>query len=101
MKQKPIPSQTSQRLHQHPTIDQQRPSLMTMAKVNAIEFSKFLILSFILWVVIMAVAFWMLPPKTTEWKSTGVTIGSINQNTKQEKHPKFQQDISLNLPVIA
>ena len=59
MKQNRIPSQTTSRLYQHPTVEEQRPARLAVAKANAIEFAKFITLSFILWVIIVAVANWM------------------------------------------
>ncbi|EMP8705095.1 hypothetical protein APC42_17855 [Acinetobacter pittii] len=59
MKQNSISSQTSARLFQHPTIEEQRPSRLAVYKANAIDFIKFIILSIILWVVISNAIVWM------------------------------------------
>jgi len=60
MKQNTIPSQTTARLYQHPTIEEQRPSRFATFKANAIDFVKFIVLSFILWVIAVAAASWMM-----------------------------------------
>ena len=59
MKQNTIPSQTTTRLYQHPTVEEQRPSRFATMKANAIDFIKFIVLSFILWVIAVAAATWM------------------------------------------
>ncbi|HDG7211707.1 hypothetical protein [Acinetobacter nosocomialis] len=59
MKQNTIPSQTTARLYQHPTVEEQRPSHFATIKANAIDFIKFIVLSFILWVIAVAAATWM------------------------------------------
>ena len=60
MKQNPIPSPTTSRLYQHPTVAEQRPSRLATIKVNAIDFIKFITLSFILWVIAVGAASWMM-----------------------------------------
>jgi len=60
MKQNTIPSQTTSRLYQHPTVEEQRPSRFATIKANAIDFIKFIVLSFILWVIAVAAASWMM-----------------------------------------
>ncbi|HFF2644360.1 hypothetical protein JRZ80_11175 [Acinetobacter nosocomialis] len=60
MKQNTIPSQTTARLYQHPTVEEQRPSRLATIKANAIDFIKFIVLSFILWVIAVAAATWMM-----------------------------------------
>lgn len=59
MKQNHIASQTSARLYQHPTAEEQHPSRLAIFKANAIDFVKFIALSIILWVVISNVIVWM------------------------------------------
>lgn len=59
MKQNTVPSQTTTRLYQHPTVEEQRPSRFATIKANAIDFIKFIVLSFILWVIAVAAATWM------------------------------------------
>ncbi|EMB6103216.1 hypothetical protein HLH91_01110 [Acinetobacter baumannii] len=59
MKQNTIQSQTTARLFQHPTAEEQRPSRLAVFKANAIDFVKFIVLSIILWVVISNVIVWM------------------------------------------
>ncbi len=59
MKQNPIPSQTTSRLYQHPTVEEQRPSRFSTIKANAFDFLKFIALSIFLWVVISAAITWM------------------------------------------
>lgn len=59
MKQNSIQSQTTDRLFQHPTAEEQRPSRLATIKANAIDFIKFIALSFILWVIAVAAATWM------------------------------------------
>lgn len=59
MKQNHITSQTTARLYQHPTAEEQRPSRLATIKANAIDFIKFIALSFILWVIAVAAATWM------------------------------------------
>lgn len=59
MKQNHIASQTSARLYQHPTAEEQQPSRLAIFKANAIDFVKFIALSIILWVVISNVIVWM------------------------------------------
>ncbi|MFX5640115.1 hypothetical protein ABTF02_09400 [Acinetobacter baumannii] len=48
MKQNPIPSQTTSRLYQHPTVKEQRPSRFATIKANVIDFLIFIALSFVL-----------------------------------------------------
>ncbi|MGN8009435.1 hypothetical protein ACTJJH_15830 [Acinetobacter sp. 22301] len=60
MKQNPIPSQTTSRLYQHPTVEEQRPSRFAIIKANVIDFIKFITLAFILWVIAVAAASWMM-----------------------------------------
>ena len=60
MKQNPIPSQTTSRLYQHPTVEEQRPSRFATIKANLIDFLIFIALSFILWVIAVAAASWMM-----------------------------------------
>ncbi len=60
MKQNPIPSQTTARLYQHPTVEEQRPSRFATIKANVIDFLKFIALSFVLWVIAVAAASWMM-----------------------------------------
>lgn len=59
MKQNTIPSQTTARLYQHPTVEEQRPSRFATIKANVIDFLIFIALSFILWVISVAAASWM------------------------------------------
>ncbi|MCG5226766.1 hypothetical protein [Acinetobacter pittii] len=59
MKQNTIPSQTTARLYQHPTAEEQRPSRFAAFKANSIDFLKFIALSVILWVVISSFITWM------------------------------------------
>ncbi|HAV3169972.1 TPA: hypothetical protein JH957_002803 [Acinetobacter baumannii] len=60
MKQNPIPSQTTSRLYQHPTVKEQRPSRFATIKANVKDFLIFIVLSFILWVIAVAAASWMM-----------------------------------------
>ncbi|MND29408.1 hypothetical protein D3C80_199170 [compost metagenome] len=60
MKQNPIPSQTTSRLYQHPTVEEQRPSRFATIKANVIDFLIFIALSFVLWVIAVGAATWML-----------------------------------------
>lgn len=60
MKQNPIPSQTTSRLYQHPTVEEQRPSRFATIKANAIDFIKFITLAFILWVIAVTTASWIM-----------------------------------------
>lgn len=59
MKQNTIPSQTTARLYQHPTVEEQRPSRLAAFKANAIDFLKFIALSIFLWVVISSAITWV------------------------------------------
>ena len=59
MKQNPILSQTTSRLYQHPTVEEQRPSRFATIKANAFDFLKFIALSIFLWVVISSAITWM------------------------------------------
>ncbi|WP_198078045.1 hypothetical protein [Acinetobacter calcoaceticus] len=59
MKQNSISSQTSARLFQHPTVEEQRTSRFAAFKANAIDFVKFISLSVILWVVITSGITWV------------------------------------------
>ncbi len=59
MKQNTIPSQTTARLYQHPTVEEQRPSRLAAFKANAIDFLKFIALSVFLWVVISSAITWV------------------------------------------
>ncbi|WP_262436735.1 hypothetical protein [Acinetobacter ursingii] len=52
MKQKPIQSQTTPILYQHPTAEEQRPSRWNTIFINVKEFSLFALLAFLLWVII-------------------------------------------------
>lgn len=60
MKQNPIPSQTTSRLYQHPTVEEQRPSRFATIKANVIDFLIFIALLFVLWVIAVAAASWMM-----------------------------------------
>lgn len=60
MKQNPIPSQTTSRLYQHPTVEEQRASRFATIKANVIDFLIFIALSFVLWVIAVAAASWMM-----------------------------------------
>lgn len=60
MKQNPIPSQTTSRLYQHPTVEEQRPSRFATIKANVIDFLIFIALSFVLWVIAVGAASWMM-----------------------------------------
>lgn len=60
MKQNPIPSQTTSRLYQHPTVEEQRPSRLATIKANVIDFIIFIVVSFILWVIAVTAASWMM-----------------------------------------
>ncbi|MFV5599534.1 hypothetical protein [Acinetobacter baumannii] len=60
MKQNPIPSQTTSRLYQHPTVEEQRPSRFATIKANVIDLLIFIVLSFVLWVIAVAAASWMM-----------------------------------------
>ncbi len=60
MKQNTIPSQTTSRLYQHPTVEEQRPSRFATIKANVIDFLIFIALSFVLWVIVVAAANWMM-----------------------------------------
>ncbi|MDH2632219.1 hypothetical protein QDR86_13140 [Acinetobacter baumannii] len=60
MKQNPIPSQTTSRLYQHPTVKEQRPSRFATIKANVKDFLIFIVLSFVLWVIAVAAASWMM-----------------------------------------
>lgn len=59
MKQNTIPSQTTARLFQHPTVEEQRPSRFATIKANVIDFIIFIVVSAILWVIAVAAASWM------------------------------------------
>ncbi|MDX7880480.1 hypothetical protein [Acinetobacter nosocomialis] len=59
MKQNHITSQTSARLFQHPTTEEQRPSRLAIIKANVIDFLIFIVVSFFLWVISVAAATWM------------------------------------------
>ncbi|MFL9542654.1 hypothetical protein ACKESD_12075 [Acinetobacter baumannii] len=59
MKQNTIPSQTTARLYQHPTVEEQRPSRLAAFKPNAIDLLKFIALSVFLWVVISSAITWV------------------------------------------
>ena len=59
MKQNTIPSQTTARLYQHPTVEEQRSSRLAAIKANAIDFLKFIALSIFLWVAISSAITWM------------------------------------------
>lgn len=60
MKQNTIQSQTTARLYQHPTVEEQRPSRFATIKANVIDFLIFISLSFVLWVIAVAAASWMM-----------------------------------------
>lgn len=60
MKQNPIPSQTTSRLYQHPTVEEQRPSRFATIKANVKDLLIFIALSFVLWVIAVAAASWMM-----------------------------------------
>lgn len=55
MKQKPISSQTTPILFQHPTSAELRPALRSIIWVNLRDFALFLGLAFICWLVITAI----------------------------------------------
>ena len=55
MKQKPISSQTTPTLFQHPTTAELRPALRSIIWVNVRDFALFLSLAFICWLVITAI----------------------------------------------
>ncbi|MDO7535044.1 hypothetical protein Q5113_05630 [Acinetobacter pittii] len=59
MKQNTISSQTTARLFQHPTAEEQRPSRLAIIKANVIDFIIFIVVSFFLWVISVAAATWM------------------------------------------
>lgn len=59
MKQNTIPSQTTARLYQHPTVEEQHPSRLATIKANVMDFIIFIVVSFILWVISVAAASWM------------------------------------------
>ncbi|WP_375038623.1 hypothetical protein [Acinetobacter sp. RW6] len=59
MKQNTIPSQTTARLYQHPTVEEQRPSRFATIKANVIDFLIFIVVSIILWLISVAAASWM------------------------------------------
>lgn len=59
MKQNHITSQTSARLFQHPTVEEQHPSRLAIFKANAVDFIKFIALSIVLWIVISNLVVWM------------------------------------------
>ncbi|MCY6411227.1 hypothetical protein QTA56_03615 [Acinetobacter sp. VNH17] len=62
MKQKPIPSQTSQRLHQHPTAAELRVSKIEIFKANFIDSLKLLpvlMVIFMLWIALTFVVYGM------------------------------------------
>lgn len=59
MKQNTITSQTTARLYQHPTVEEQRPSRFATIKANSIDFLKFIVLSVFLWIVISSFITWM------------------------------------------
>ncbi|WP_322887830.1 hypothetical protein [Acinetobacter baumannii] len=46
--------------YQHPTVEEQRPSRFATIKANVIDFLIFIALSFILWVIAVAAASWMM-----------------------------------------
>ncbi|WP_081104352.1 hypothetical protein [Acinetobacter venetianus] len=52
MKQKPIHSQTTPILFQHPTMTDLRPSVWKVIYINLKEFSLFALLAFLLWLFI-------------------------------------------------
>ncbi|WP_151743923.1 hypothetical protein [Acinetobacter calcoaceticus] len=60
MKQNTIQSQTTARLYQHPTVEEQRPSRFATIKANVIDFLIFIVVSIILWVISVAAASWMM-----------------------------------------
>ena len=55
MKQKPISSQTTPILFQHPTTAELRPALRSIIWANVRDFALFLGLAFICWLVITAI----------------------------------------------
>ncbi|ENV94196.1 hypothetical protein F937_03600 [Acinetobacter calcoaceticus ANC 3680] len=59
MKQNTIPSQTTARLYQHPTVEEQRPSRFATIKANVIDFLIFIVVSIILWLISVAAASWI------------------------------------------
>ncbi|MDH0031366.1 MULTISPECIES: hypothetical protein [unclassified Acinetobacter] len=62
MKQKPISSQTSQRLHQHPTAADLQASTLEIIKANLIDSLKLLpvlMVIFMLWVALTFVVYGM------------------------------------------
>lgn len=52
MKQKPISSQTTPILFQHPTTAELRPALRSIILANVRDFALFITLAFICWVII-------------------------------------------------
>lgn len=62
MKQKPIPSQTSQRLHQHPTAADLHVSTLEIIKANlkdVLKLSPIILVVFLLWVALTFVVYGM------------------------------------------
>lgn len=60
MKQKPIHSQTSQRLHQHPTAADLQVSTLEIIKANlkdALKLFPIILVIFLLWLVLTAVVY--------------------------------------------
>lgn len=103
MKQEPIPSQTTARLYQHPTVEEQRSSRLAVFKANAIDFIKFVALSLILWLITTTLINWLSQPQTHEWQNPinniDLTFDLNNTNINLKKSSIFQQDIALDLPV--
>lgn len=103
MKQELITSQTTARLYQHPTVEEQRSSRLAVFKANAIDFIKFVVLSLILWLITMALINWLTQPQTYERQkpinNIDLTFDLNNTNISLKKSSIFQQDITLVLPV--
>lgn len=60
MKQKPIPSQTSQRLHQHPSATDYQVSTLDFIKANlkdALKLFPIILAVFLLWLILTAVVY--------------------------------------------
>ncbi|MCH7394216.1 hypothetical protein MMP66_07970 [Acinetobacter dispersus] len=59
MEHNSIPSQTTARLYQHPTVEEQRPTRSAKFKANAIDIIKLFVLTSILWIVISNSLVWL------------------------------------------
>lgn len=103
MKQEPIPSQTTARLYQHPTVEEQRSSRLAVFTANAIDFIKFVALSLILWLITTALINWLTQPQTYKRQNPinniNLTFDLNNTNISLKKSSIFRQDIALDLPV--